>query len=74
VEFDTEEKVTDTYVEYATQLYKMAFQGFSAAVYTQTTDCETELNGLMTYDRAVVKMDAKRLLEINRKISHALAE
>ena len=74
VEFDTEEKVTDTYVEYAEQLYKMVFQGFSAAVYTQTTDCETELNGLMTYDRKVVKLDEKRLLQINRKISHSLAE
>ena len=74
VEFDTEEKVTDTYVEYANQLYKMVPQGFSAAVYTQTTDCETELNGLMTYDRKVVKLDEKRLLDINRKISHALAE
>ena len=74
VEFDTEEKVTDTYVEYAEQLYRMAFQGFSAAVYTQTTDCETELNGLMTYDRAVVKLDENRLLNINRKISHAFAE
>ena len=74
VEFDSEEKVTDTYVEYAEQLYKMVAQGFSAAVYTQTTDCETELNGLMTYDRKVIKLDAKRLLQINRKISHALAE
>ena len=74
VEFDTEEKVTDTYVEYAEQLYRMAFQGFSAAVYTQTTDCETELNGLMTYDRAVIKLDQNRLLKINRKISHAFAE
>ena len=74
VEFDTEEKVTDTYVEYAEQLYRMAFQGFSAAVYTQTTDCETELNGLMTYDRAVIKLDQNRLLQINRKISHAFAE
>lgn len=74
VEFDSEKQVTDTYVQYADLLYRMVFQGFSAAVYTQTTDCETELNGLMTYDRAVVKMDEKRLLEINRKISHALAE
>ena len=74
VEFDTEEKVTDTYVEYANQLYNMVFQGFSAAVYTQTTDCETELNGLMTYDRKVVKLDPQRLLQINRKISHALAD
>ncbi len=74
VEFDTEEKVTDTYVEYANILYKMIPQGFSAAVYTQTTDCETELNGLMTYDRKVIKLDEKRLHDINSKISHALAE
>lgn len=31
-------------------------QGLAAAIYTQTTDVETELNGLITYDRAVVKM------------------
>ena len=74
VEFDTEEKVTDTYVEYANKLYEMASQGFSAAVYTQTTDCETELNGLMTYDREVIKLNPERLLKINRKISHAFAE
>lgn len=74
VEFDSEEKVTDTYVDYAEQLYKMVSQGFSAAVYTQTTDCETELNGLMTYDRKVVKLDAQRLLQINRKISHYFDE
>jgi beta-galactosidase/beta-glucuronidase len=74
VEFDSESQVTDTYVEYANQLYNMVAQGFSAAVYTQTTDCETELNGLMTYDREVVKLDPQRLLQINRKISHALAE
>ena len=42
VEFDSESQVTDTYVEYANQLYNMVAQGFSAAVYTQTTDCETE--------------------------------
>ena len=74
VEFDSEKQVTDTYEEYADRLYQMVPRGFSAAVYTQTTDCETELNGLMTYDRAVIKMDEDRLLKINRKISHALAE
>ena len=33
----------------------------SAAVYTQTTDVETECNGLLTYDRAVVKFDRAKL-------------
>jgi len=34
--------------------------GLSAAVYTQTTDVETEANGLMTYDREVIKQDTTR--------------
>jgi hypothetical protein len=40
--------------------------GLSAAVYTQTTDVETEANGLMTYDRAVVKVDLDRVAAANR--------
>jgi beta-galactosidase/beta-glucuronidase len=40
--------------------------GLSAAVYTQTTDVETEANGLMTYDRAVVKVDLERAAAANR--------
>jgi hypothetical protein len=39
--------------------------GLSAAVYTQTTDVETEANGLMTYDRAVIKTDAARVAAAN---------
>jgi Glycosyl hydrolases family 2, TIM barrel domain len=45
--------------------------GLSAAVYTQTTDVETEANGLMTYDRAVIKVDVKRVKAVNRgDVSH----
>jgi hypothetical protein len=40
--------------------------GLSAAVYTQTTDVETEANGLLTYDRAVVKVDLDRIAAVNR--------
>jgi hypothetical protein len=40
--------------------------GLSAAVYTQTTDVETEANGLMTYDREVIKMDAERVKAANQ--------
>ena len=70
VEYDTEEKVTDTYVEYANKLLNLIPRGFSAAVYTQTTDCEVELNGLMTYDREIVKLNEKRIREINLIISN----
>jgi len=38
------------------QLRFLIGDGLAAAVYTQTTDVETEVNGLMTYDRAVVKL------------------
>jgi Glycosyl hydrolases family 2, sugar binding domain/Glycosyl hydrolases family 2, TIM barrel domain/Glycosyl hydrolases family 2 len=40
--------------------------GLSAAVYTQTTDVETEANGLLTYDRAVIKVDLERVAAANR--------
>ena len=70
VEYDTEEKVTDTYVDYANKLLNLIPRGFSAAVYTQTTDCEVELNGLMTYDREVIKLNEQRIREINLKISN----
>jgi hypothetical protein len=42
--------------------------GLSAAVYTETTDVEIELNGFLTYDRAVVKADITKLFEINQRI------
>ncbi len=40
--------------------------GLSAAVYTQTADVETECNGLMTYDCAIIKFDLKKTAEANR--------
>jgi hypothetical protein len=40
--------------------------GISAVVYTQVTDVETEANGLMTYDRAVIKVDVDRVAAANR--------
>ena len=46
--------------------------GFSAAVYTQTTDVEIEVNGLITYDRKVVKVDEDRIRKINLEICNSL--
>jgi hypothetical protein len=39
--------------------------GLSAAVFTQTTDVETECNGLLSYDRAVAKLDPQVLAQAN---------
>ena len=40
--------------------------GLSAAVYTQITDVETECNGLLTYDRKVIKVDVPKAVAANR--------
>ena len=72
VQFNSEKEVTDEYVKYAEQLKQLIRQGFSAAVYTQTTDVEVEVNGLMTYDRAVVKMDEARIRKVNQEICNIL--
>jgi hypothetical protein len=50
----------------------MIARGFSSAIYTQTTDVEIEVNGLMTYDRKVIKPDADRVRAINLKITGSL--
>lgn len=72
VQFNSEKEVTDEYVKYAEQLKQLIRQGFSAAVYTQTTDVEVEVNGLMTYDREVVKMDEARVRKVNQEICNIL--
>ncbi|MFV0591721.1 MAG: glycoside hydrolase family 2 protein [Draconibacterium sp.] len=74
VQFKNSKEVTDKYVEFAEQLIKMAKSGFSAAVYTQTTDVEGEVNGLMTYDRKVIKLDEARLHDINQKVCNVLKD
>lgn len=72
VQFKNSEETTDEYVKYANQLLELIPKGFSAAIYTQTTDLEGEINGLMTYDRKVVKMDLDRIREVNLKICNSL--
>ncbi len=54
------------YLELLRNLYPLVDKGLAAAVYTQTSDCEVEVNGLMTYDRAVVKLDPARFSPVNR--------
>ena len=42
--------------------------GCSAAVYTHTTDVEGEVNGFMTYDRKVMKVNEERIRKINESV------
>ncbi|MFE7168628.1 PA14 domain-containing protein [Streptomyces sp. NPDC057616] len=52
---------TDDYLAKLAEVHALACKGGNGAVYTQISDVEGELNGLMTYDRKVVKPDVKRL-------------
>ena len=72
VQFKSADEVLDTYEKYADMLIDLIDDGFAGAIYTQTTDVEIEVNGLMTYDRKVVKLDMERLSAINRKVIESM--
>jgi beta-galactosidase/beta-glucuronidase len=50
------------------KLKNLIEKGLSAAIYTQITDVEGEVNGLLTYDREILKMDKKKLRDLNLSI------
>ena len=72
IKFKNATEVTNEYIKYAKELKKLVKTGFSAAVYTQTTDVEGEVNGFMTYDRKVDKMDFEKVRTINKEVIDAL--
>ncbi len=68
IQFKSSDEVTAEYVKYAKELKTLVKKGFSAAVYTQTTDVEGEVNGLMTYDRKVIKINEDAVRKINKEV------
>ncbi|QRP44565.1 glycoside hydrolase family 2 protein [Amycolatopsis sp. FDAARGOS 1241] len=63
------EELTRRYAEVSTRLAALVDElGLSGAVYTQTTDVENEVNGLLTYDRRVTKLDEAVAAEHNRAV------
>jgi beta-galactosidase/beta-glucuronidase len=67
--FGNAEELTKAYQELIQKLKILVERGLSAAVYTQTTDVEIEVNGLMTYDRDIIKMDGESVAKLNREIA-----
>ena len=53
---------------YETQVLPAIPRGLCATVYTQLTDVEDELNGVLTYDRRVVKLPKDQLRRLNRRV------
>ena len=66
--YETREDLTDAYLALIGKLRPLIAGGLAAAVYTQTTDVEIEVNGLMTYDRAITKMDVDKVRAANEKL------
>ena len=64
--FKSKEELYQKYASFIDRLELLIKKGLSAAIYTQTTDVEVEVNGLMTYDREIIKMPVDSL-----KIIHA---
>lgn len=67
--FENTEELTQAYQELIQKLKVLVEGGLSAAVYTQTTDVEIEVNGLMTYDRTIIKMDPERVANLNEELT-----
>ncbi len=71
---DNSESVMKRYLDYVDILKDMTYKGNAGAVYTQTTDVEVEVNGLITYDRAIIKVDEKRIHDANQALINQAIE
>lgn len=66
--FKTADDLLKRYSTFMTRLEDLIRSGLSAAVYTQTTDVEIETNGLMTYDRKVIKVPETKLKSLHEPL------
>ena len=71
--YQSPEVLQSAYQDVIDKLTPLVKSGLAAAVYTQTTDVEGEVNGLMTYDRKVVKISADKVAAKHRALINALA-
>ena len=66
--FQNQEELLTRYQQLMDDLKPLIAKGLSAAIYTQTTDVEVETNGLMTYDRKVIKFDEANLNALHQEL------
>ena len=72
--FDDQAKLQTAYEGLIEKLAPLVQQGLAAAIYTQTTDVEGEVNGLMTYDRKVMKFDVAKLAQLHRNLIQSVTK
>ena len=65
-------EVQQKYIDLSAHVAELAKQGLGGAVYTQTTDVEAEINGIMTYDRKVLKFDPAAMKQAHDEIRAAV--
>ncbi|PJJ75830.1 glycosyl hydrolase family 2 [Thermoflavifilum aggregans] len=68
VSFPDTAALRKAYIDLINQLPGLIRQGLCAAVYTQLTDVEVEVNGFMTYDRKILKLMSPETVEANRSV------
>lgn len=66
--FTVPEKLLERYTSMINAIPAFIKNGLSAAVYTQTTDVEAEINGIFTYDRKVLKMPKEKLFQMHQQL------
>lgn len=66
--YTEKERFTEAYKNAVFQLRVLVGQGLSAAIYTQTTDVEGEVNGMLTYDREIEKIPAEELYALHKPL------
>ena len=59
---------------YTDEILPCVKNGLCAAIYTQVSDVEDEINGLVTYDRKVEKMDPEKMLPVAAALQTAVSE
>jgi beta-galactosidase/beta-glucuronidase len=66
--YDDRTVLLKNYAKLIEKIPALKKKGLAAAIYTQTTDVEGEVNGLMTYDREVIKMEPEKVKSINSRV------
>jgi len=71
----TREALNDAVVKlYQQQVLPCVKKGLCGAVYTQVSDVEDEINGLVTYDRKVEKLDSDKMIPVAEALQRAVSE
>ena len=64
--YENKKAATEEYVQFIEMIHEFQEEGLSAAVYTQWTDLENEMNGIYTYDRKKIKLNKERVTDAHR--------